>query len=162
MDRVSAIDGVPTAQPGRLFYSRWLLAVLGALLLVLIVQRVAIHRSFLGPEETVRRQLEALQRSDFGQAYTYAARGIRQRFDVSAFRTMVVREFPEFVHSSKMAVDRKEIDDNDAVFEVSVTGAEKTILRVRYILVREDGHWRVSGVIPISTSGTRRRQDATT
>jgi hypothetical protein len=161
MDQVSAVDA-PKSEPGRLFYSRWLLLVFGALLFLLILERVVIHRSFIGPEETVRRQLEALQRADFGQAYTYAARGIRQKFEVSEFRSMVLREFPEFVHSSKMAIDRKEIHDGDAVFEVSVTGAERTVLRAGYFLILEDGHWRVSAVTPIGTSGMRRRQGATT
>ena len=133
MDR--AVDDVQPAQHGKLFYSRWLLIVLGALLFVLIVERVAIHRSFLGPEETVRRQLQALQRADFGQAYSYASSGIRQRLDVSAFRSMVVRDFPEFVHSSKMTFDRREIDDSAARFVVSVTGAERTVLRAAYFQI---------------------------
>ena len=162
MDQVTAVSVPKSAEPGRLFYSRRLLALFGVLLSILIVERVAIHRSFLGPEETVRSQLEALQRADFGQAYSYAARGIHERFDLSSFRNMVVSEFPEFVHSSKLAFDRKEILDNTATFEVSVTGAEKTILRAAYFLILEDGHWRVSAVAPIAASGMRSRQTVTT
>lgn len=136
-------------KPGRLFYSRWLLVLLVVLSAVLAVERIAIQRSYIGPEETVKRQLDALRRPDFAEAYRYASSLIRQQMDVTQFRAMIHEQYPEFVRSRNVKFNSKHVSERSSRMDITVTGEDGSVLRAVYLLGMEEGRWRVMAVQPV-------------
>lgn len=97
----------------------------------------------------VADQLEAFQREDFPAAYAFAAAGIRQQFRLPVYERMIRRGYaPLLKHErAEPGVVR---DDGAAMafLPVIVHDRDGKIVRYRYHLLREDGVWRVSGVLP--------------
>jgi len=100
-------------------------------------------------KSVVADQLRAFQREDIPAAYAFASSGIKQQFRLPVYERMIRRGYaPLLKHvRAEPGVVR---DDGGAMamLPVVVHGDDGQTSRFRYHLLREDGQWRVSGVMP--------------
>ncbi len=95
----------------------------------------------------VDAQLEAWREQHFTGAYALAAAGIRAHFPLEAFVAMVRQGYPEIADNVR-ADYGSAVDNGDAaMLSVRVYPREGSPVNRRYLLVREDGVWRIAGVI---------------
>lgn len=97
---------------------------------------------------SVSAQLAALQREDFAAAYAWAAEGIRRRFTEPVFAAMIRRGYPGLPGhvSAELGVVRDSGDGRASVV-ATVRPERGPSVRYRYLLQREEGRWRVAGVL---------------
>jgi len=104
-----------------------------------------------GAEEAVAAvvmdQLAALRVGDFESAYRHAAAGIRLQFPLEAFERMVREGYAPLVGWTACDVDAVEVEGDRAVARLRVVAADGVLYGARYELEREDGEWRVTGVM---------------
>ncbi len=105
-----------------------------------IRERGAIHA-------VIEAQLAAWRAGDHPGAYALAASGIRQRYSLDAFVALVQRSYPEIAGNLRAELGVPVVNDAGARISVRVFASEERAVNYRYLLVREDGAWRISGVI---------------
>jgi len=97
-------------------------------------------------QAVVRQQLEAFRRNDFGGAYKFAAKGIKDQFPLAEFEAMVRKGYP-LIATSTDAVFGLTLDDGEkAVVNVRVIGKDKQSANFQYLLERSGTDWRIAGV----------------
>lgn len=106
-----------------------------------------VRQQVLGVMES---QFTAFRDGDYARAYSFAAPGIQQQFDVAAFERMVKDGYPIIAYWR--AVSFGEVQDNgrEAVVLVSVRGRGGRTRFFRYLLVREANQWRIGGVVEVN------------
>ena len=111
-------------------------------------------------EAVILRQLEAFRNGDFDTAYTFAAASIQQTFDRLAFERMVTTGYPEIAHSAFALVSKNEqASDGRRYVTVRILGVNGRRIEALYEMVREDGAWKISGVVTKPDTGfVSRRQ----
>jgi len=92
-------------------------------------------------------QLAAWREEDFPRAYALASSAIRAQFSLPAFIAMVRKGYPEIAHNTHAEMGPVVDNGTLARMSVRVFGREGRTASVRYLLVREDGAWRISGVV---------------
>jgi hypothetical protein len=92
-------------------------------------------------------QLASLRVEDFGSAYRHAAAGIRSQFPLEAFEAMVREGYAALIGWAACDVDTVQVEGDAAVARVRVVAADGVLYGARYELAREDGEWRVTGVM---------------
>lgn len=111
--------------------------------------RLAVHA-------VVETQLAALQAEKFDDAYAVAARGIREQFSPPVFAELIRRGYRVLLeHRARVLGLVRDDGDRRAYVDVQLTDAKGERLRVRYQLVREDGGWRISGVVALPPESSR-------
>jgi hypothetical protein len=105
-----------------------------------IRERAAIHA-------VIETQLAAWRAGDHSEAYALAAAGIRARYSLDAFVALVQRSYPEIAGNVRAELGAPVVDDTGARISVRVFAREDRSVNYRYLLVRENGAWRISGVI---------------
>jgi len=98
---------------------------------------------------SIQTQLKAFARDDYKTAITYQSAGLRKNFTSSdAFRTMMVRVYPEFAHFKSVQFGPAKSDPSGAhlAIGVAVTGQDGVTVRAFYLLVRENKIYRIEGV----------------
>lgn len=97
--------------------------------------------------QVVEAQLKAWREGDQVRAYALAASGLRARYPLPAFVELVRRGYPEIAYNTRAELGSVVDDGSSAMVSVRVFGAGGRGVRYRYLLVREDQGWRISGVI---------------
>jgi hypothetical protein len=98
--------------------------------------------------QTVMGQLEAFRRDDFDTAYTFASAMIRGLFDRRAFEDMVRNGYPEIASSASALVSGSSALPNGGVLlDLRIRGADGNRVEAFYELVREDGGFKINGVV---------------
>ena len=96
----------------------------------------------------VLQQLEAFRRDDFATAYTFASRTIHDMFDPARFEAMVRGGYPEIARSVRANIDgSKHGDGGELYLFLHVQGDNGRVIEAVYELVRENGAWRINGVV---------------
>lgn len=103
----------------------------------------------------VHQQLDAFNAGDWAKAYTFAAAGIREKFALADFTTMVQANYPRLLRG-RVATDLAVTDDGvRAILELRVVTAAGALAHFRYFLQRESDTWRIVGVIPFEPPTTK-------
>ncbi|MBI3875034.1 MAG: DUF4864 domain-containing protein, partial [Verrucomicrobia bacterium] len=79
--------------------------------------------------------------------YTFAATPIQQQFQAADFETMVRRGYPVIADSESASFGIAFDNGREAVVLVSVRGRDHRTARYNYLLVREKGAWKITGVV---------------
>jgi len=98
---------------------------------------------------SIQTQLNAFARDDYKTAIIYQSAGLKKNFATpDAFRTMIVRAYPEFAHfkSVQFGAARADTTGNHLAIPVAVTGRDGITVRALYFLVRENKTYRIEGV----------------
>jgi len=99
--------------------------------------------------KTVLDQLAAIRAGDADRAWFYQSRGLHRNFrSARAFESEIVNGYPEFGHAKSAKFGPVGVDPtgNHAAVAVTVQGENGRWARANYLLVREDGGYRVEGV----------------
>lgn len=102
-----------------------------------------VRRQVLG---VVESQFMAFQDGDYARAYSFAASGIQQQFNVATFERMVKDGYPLIAYWRTVSFGELQDNGREAVLLVSVQGRGGRTRQFRYLLLREAGEWRVNGV----------------
>ena len=97
---------------------------------------------------SVQAQLDAFQKGDFLTASRYQSRAMRQHIQsVAAFRLMMQTEYSAFLHFQSVSYGVAQTPDGGGHVLVPITlhMADRTQFEAVYIMVREDGVYRVAG-----------------
>jgi acyl CoA:acetate/3-ketoacid CoA transferase alpha subunit len=94
----------------------------------------------------VEGQLAAIRRGDMAAAYRFAAAGIRRQFTEAQFGAMVRQGYQAIARHRHATVGAVFDDSARAVASVVITGADRTRRHFTYVLLREEGGWRIGGV----------------
>ncbi len=95
----------------------------------------------------IESQLAAFRVDDFARAYTFAAAPIQRQFQAADFETMVRRGYPSIADSESASFGIALDNGREAVVLVSVRGSDHRTARYNYLLVREKGVWKITGVV---------------
>lgn len=101
----------------------------------------------------VTDQLRAFQREDIAAAYALAASSIRQQFRLPIYERMIRRGYAPLLKHER--ADAGVVRDDGAAMAmllVIVRDRDGRLIRYNFHLLREDGAWRVSGVLPEPTA----------
>lgn len=100
----------------------------------------------------VQSQFAAFREGDYARAYSLAAAGLQKQLTVTSFERMVKDGYPIIAYWR--AISFGDVVDNRREAEVIVTvqGRSGRTRFFRYMLVREDNEWRISGVAEINLS----------
>ncbi len=104
----------------------------------------------------IRSQLNAFQRDDGHEAFSYASPGIRQSFQSPEIFMAMVRGGYAAVYRPR-AVDFLEtlVKDGRTVQMMRFVGPDGVAVIAMYIMERQpDGTWRISGVVLLRTEET--------
>lgn len=108
-----------------------------------------VRRQVVG---VVESQFHAFRDGDYARAYACAASGIQQQFTVAAFERMVKDGFPVIAYWRTVSFGEVADNGREAVVQVAVQGRSGRTRGFRYLLIREAGAWRISGVVEINLS----------
>ncbi len=100
-------------------------------------------------QKTVRAQMTALNAGDGVKALSFQSAAMRHQFsDPAQFIAMIAAQYPEFRQSQRVDYGPVWADgDGDRVRErVMIEGRNGRHVRALYLLVKEDGRLKVSGV----------------
>lgn len=103
-------------------------------------ERKAIRR-------VVEAQLAAWRGEDFPRAYALAASAIRTQFPLPGFVAMVRKGYPEIAFNTRAEMGPVVDNGRTARMSVRVFGRDGRVANVRYLFVRENNEWRISGVV---------------
>ena len=96
----------------------------------------------------VEAQLDALRSGNFEAAYELASSEIRAQFDVRLFAALIRRGYPTLLQANE--ADLGVVRDRGgeiALVTVSVLDRQRRSIVYSYWLVKEDGQWRINGVV---------------
>jgi hypothetical protein len=97
---------------------------------------------------TVLDQLAAFRRGDWTGAYRFASAGIQARFSLEAFREMVTGGYAPIADSARATVlGTTSVDPEHGYVEIRVEGRDGETIDALYELVREQGTWKIDGVL---------------
>jgi len=107
-----------------------------------------VRRTLVG---VVQAQLAAFRKGDFEKAYSYASAEIRRRFDRAQFARMVRESYPAIANSQAARFGGVFDDGRRAVVHAEIDSAVRRQVMFAYLLVREAGQWKISGVYEAET-----------
>ena len=103
--------------------------------------------------DTIDAQLAAFRANDYSKAYTFAATEIKGMFGAPEFEKMVRSAYPVIAHSTAADYGIAFDTGEEAVINVRISNAEIKGTEYQYLLKKEDGHWKISGVAEIKPQG---------
>jgi hypothetical protein len=95
----------------------------------------------------VEGQLAAFRANDYAQAYTFAARQLREQFTAKQFTVMIVRGYPVIAQNKRAECGLPMDDGSTATLVVEVFASEGRSGSYRYTLLKEAAGWRIAGVV---------------
>ena len=115
-------------------------------------QRAATQAERKAAAASIRAQLEAFKNDDYKRAMIYQSKGLRQNFGTpEKFRTMMRRNYPQFAQYKSVQFGKTlaqgEGKNASLIMPVSLTGADGIEVRATYVMVKEDGAYRVASVL---------------
>ncbi len=106
-------------------------------------------------QDVILRQLAAFRADDYRTAYSFASRMIQAQFDPAAFEHMVKNGYPQIARSTHAWVTEARPAPNGALhIFLRIRGADGTVIRALYEMVREEPGWRINGVVARPDLGT--------
>jgi len=133
--------------------NRLLTSLLAGLIWVLICQPVTASEP-VGPEDAaeiravIEGQLDALQRDDWAEAFSYAAPFIQRKFgSPDGFRRMVLGGYTIVHRPSSVSFEDLGDVGGRLAQKVFMVGPDGNAAIVVYFMTKmEDGNWRIAGV----------------
>jgi hypothetical protein len=133
----------------------WILALAAGLGVLVVILRAddgdGLHYSRAETKQelvaVVTKQLAAFRTGDAAGAYAFTARGLRKKFSQEQFMAMVGRAYPAIAHNAHAEFGLALDDGVQAVLPVDIFTADGRGTSYRYLLVREEGAWRISSVL---------------
>ena len=98
-------------------------------------------------------QLAAFRANDYPKAYTFAAGGVKTLFPLGDFEKMVRTNYPIIAGSTSAEYGVAFDTGEEAVVNVRIENAEKKSVEYQYLLKKEAGGWKISGVSEIKAEG---------
>ncbi len=98
-------------------------------------------------------QLAAFRANDYAKAYTFAAGAIQEMFAVGSFEEMVKSGYPLIAHAAKVEYGLAFDTGEEAVINVTVEGSDGRRVQYQYLLKKEGGAWKISGVGELKSEG---------
>jgi hypothetical protein len=95
----------------------------------------------------VASQLAAFRAGDAARAYAFAARELRENLSREKFSTMIAHTYPAIAHNVRAEFGLSLDDGATALLPVDVFTADGHATSYRYFFMREEGVWRISGVV---------------
>jgi hypothetical protein len=98
----------------------------------------------------IETQLKAFRDDDYAKATKYQSLDLRKNFEKpEEFRTMMRRSYPQFANYKSVKFgDALCTKDGDMCrIHVTVTGKDGVTVTAYYLMVKEEGQWRVSSVL---------------
>jgi hypothetical protein len=108
-----------------------------------------VRRQVVG---VVESRLVAFRAGDYARAYSFAALGVQQQFNLAAFERMVKDGYPIIAHWRAATFGEAQDNGREAVLLVSVQGRGGRTRFFRHLLVREANEWRINGVVEVNVS----------
>ncbi len=102
--------------------------------------------------EVIEGQLAAFRAGDYAKAYTFAASPIKGMFPAEDFETMVKNAYPVIAKSTAAEFGLAFDVGDEAVINVRIENADKKSILYQYMLQKEDGKWKISGVAEVKSS----------
>jgi hypothetical protein len=106
----------------------------------------------------VEGQLDALRSKDFGAAWDFASRDLRQNLPVADFERMVSTGFSIMTEDHRVVVGGAFNNKEIGFFDVKLSSDPSGSASFSYFLVAEKGRWFVSGVEAIDPDLFERRR----
>lgn len=103
-------------------------------------------------EAVVRAQLDAFREDDYFRAFQYAANELQMNMDVMQFEVMVKSGYPIIARGAVRFFCHAYDTGNEAVMDVEVVDGKRNA-RYRYVLRKQLGEWKVSGVREVESPG---------
>lgn len=97
----------------------------------------------------IEAQLRAFRADDFKTAEKYQHSSLKENFaSTDAFRTMMRRGYPQVVNYKTVAFGESRCDEpgQHAQIRVAITGKDGSVLKMVYVMEKEDGEYRVLSV----------------
>ena len=119
-----------------------------ALLLLVIAPPAHAQSDDKAAAEPALRQLDAFRQNDFDTAYTFASAEIKRLFDRPTFERMVKSAYPEIAQSVRARViATRPGPEGHFYLVIKIRGANGQHIEAMYDMVREDGAWKINGVV---------------
>lgn len=106
----------------------------------------------------VEGQLDALRSKDFGEAWNFASRGLRQNLPVADFERMVSTGFAIMTEDHHVEIGGAFNNREIGFIDVKLSSDSSGSASYSYILVAGEGRWFVSGVEAIDPRLFERRR----
>jgi hypothetical protein len=103
--------------------------------------------------EIIDAQLKAFRAGDFAKAYGFAAQSIQDMFPPADFAAMVKTGYPVIAHSAKADFGMAFDTGDEAVINVRIEDAAGRSGEFQYLLKKESGVWKISGVSELKPTG---------
>ncbi len=97
----------------------------------------------------VRAQLDAFKKDDYRAAVKYQSSALKGNFpSITQFRQMITTTYPEFAHYKTVLFKdvRMDATGRHVLAQVTLTGQDGVTLNAVYMMVRENGGYKVDGV----------------
>jgi len=97
----------------------------------------------------IEAQLKAFRADDFKAAEKYQHSSLKENFaSTEAFRAMMRRGYPQLLTYKSVAFGESRCDESgeQAQVRVSVTAKDGTVIKLVYVMEKEDGEYRVMSV----------------
>lgn len=106
-------------------------------------------------ETIIRSQMDAFQRDDDAEAFSYASPGIQRQFGTSStFMMMVKQGYQPVYRPQSVTFLGVEIKDGAVVQSVAVIGPDGVNYTALYPMERQaDGTWRIAGCFLVKEPG---------
>ena len=102
--------------------------------------------------DIIDAQLSAFRAGDYAKGYEFAASGIRNMFGAADFAVMVQNGYPVIAHSARAEYGLAFDTGEEAVVNVHIEDAAKRSGEFQYLLKKENGGWKISGVSELKST----------
>jgi len=99
---------------------------------------------------SIEAQLKAFRDNDYVKATKYQSSGLRGNFDTpDDFRRMMRQSYPQFANYKSVSFGEALCSEKGDVLRINatITGQDAVTVRAVYIMVREEGEYRVTTVL---------------
>jgi hypothetical protein len=104
--------------------------------------------------QIIKSQLTAFRDNDYVTAYTFSAAGIREKFPLAAFERMVKTGYAAIAQFKSAEFGVVLDNGEEAIVNVEIEGESNRIVHYQYFLRKENGSWKIAGVIEVKPKGT--------
>jgi hypothetical protein len=99
--------------------------------------------------EAIEAQLKAFKADDYVKAMKYQSEGLRQGVSTpEAFKRMMRQAYPQFANYKSVTFGESRCTDDGTTMQIeaSVTGQDNILVKALYVMVKEQGEYRVGSV----------------
>ena len=105
-------------------------------------------------QKAISDQLAAFRKDDYKTAARWQSRGLRENFPtVEDFRSAITTGYPQFAHSKSVRYGSAVMTPSGAQLQIQafVMGRDDVEVSALYVMVREEGVYRVASVLPLES-----------